>query len=91
MTCRNRPNREVGSTTDGRDHVWIVTRFRGECAECGDELPPGAHILWLPGAPRGENNYCAPCGSEIAGSYPPQSYWERRDEEARSRQSAVGG
>ena len=73
-------------TTDRR-YVWIVTRFMGKCAECDDELPPGAHILWLPEAPRGENNYCGPCGTDVAGSYPPQNYWERRDEEFRNSTS----
>jgi len=69
---------------EGRDQVWIVSRFDTSCAECGEELPPGSHILWLPNASRDKNNYCAPCGTEIAGSYPPENYWERRDENFRS-------
>lgn len=62
-----------------RTHVWIVNGHQSKCAECGDELPVGARILWTPGAPRDKNNHCAPCGIDIAGSYPPNNYWERRE------------
>lgn len=70
--------------TNGREYVWIVNRFQINCAECGDEQPPGSHILWFPEKPRDQNNFCAPCGTDIAGSYPPANYWERRDETFRT-------
>jgi hypothetical protein len=75
----------AANSTDDRDHVWIVSKFKTDCAECGDELPPGSHILWLPGQPRDKNNYCAPCGTEMVGSYPPANYWERRDHDFMSQ------
>jgi hypothetical protein len=75
----------TNAATEDRTHVWIISLFQGECAECSDVLARGAHILWLPKAPRGENNYCAPCGTDITGSYPPQSYWDRREANAREK------
>ena len=88
MTTTDRHGRKPNSGDEGRDHVWIVSRFDTVCVECNEDLPAGSHILWLPKAPRDENNYCASCGEEIAGSYPPQHYWERRDANFREQQEA---
>lgn len=60
--------------------VWIITRFKTNCAECDEELPRGTNVLWLPDAPRDQNNYCVECGVELAGSYPPPHYWQLRRE-----------
>lgn len=82
------PDRQTRHLDHVREYVWIVTVYHTACCECEEDLPPGSRILWKPAQPRGKNNWCAPCGTEEVGSYPPSRYWERRQSDFEDRQGA---
>lgn len=41
------------------DPYWIVARYPGKCAKCGEAFAKGADIVWYPRQKRAYADHCA--------------------------------
>lgn len=70
--------------------LWIISTTYSDCGDCGEQLEPNAHILWLPQKPLGKNNFCVRCGGTRA-SYPSLSFWRARELKLRDQRTGHAG